>query len=279
MKNLILIGLCMGVLWSSMVQNDYAAERRKMVEIQIEGRGITDPDTLDAMMNVPRHLFVPEELQNEAYADYPLPIGYGQTISQPYVVALMTEHLHLRSTDKALEVGTGSGYQAAVLASIVEQVYTIEIIPELAARAETVLRDCGYDSVTVKNTDGYFGWEEHHPYDAIIITAAVDHIPPPLIQQLADGGRLILPLGNPLYYQTLTVVEKQGNQLYTTHLTSVRFVPLTGYAQDIEGEEPILPETEPPQPKESFWTSWTIRGGIILFVVVLLTMFWKMKKS
>jgi protein-L-isoaspartate(D-aspartate) O-methyltransferase len=260
---------------------NYAEERRQMVEIQIAARGITDSATLEAMGSVPRHLFVPEDLRSEAYADYPLPIGHGQTISQPYVVALMTAQLELKGTERALEVGTGSGYQAAVLATIVREVYTIEIIPELATGAQTTLETCGYDNVRVRNADGYFGWEEHQPYDVIMITAAVDHIPSPLIEQLADEGRLILPLGDPLYYQTLTVVEKQGKQLITTHLTSVRFVPLTGHAEEIEEPESIPPSTPTsPENQDSFWMAHRIRVGIILLIIIaLLGILWKIKSS
>jgi protein-L-isoaspartate(D-aspartate) O-methyltransferase len=215
-------------------------QRQTMVERQILSRGITDAKTISAMMKVPRHLFVPEDLKSQAYADYALPIGYGQTISQPYIVALMTSSLQLKGNETVLEVGTGSGYQASVLAEIVNQVYTIEIVPELAQRAEAVLRELGYRNVNVRNADGYFGWEENGPYDAVIITAAVDHIPPPLISQLKDGGKLILPLGNPLYYQTLTLVEKRNGELFTTYISDVKFVPLTGFAQEerLEGGQP-----------------------------------------
>lgn len=254
-----------------------------MVELQIKSRGITDPATLEAMMSVPRHLFVPEDLLDEAYDDYPLPIGYGQTISQPYVVALMTSLLNVEGNETALEIGTGSGYQAAVLSTIVKEVYTVEIIPELAQHADTTLKFCGYDNVFVRNADGYFGWEEHQPYDIIMITAAVDHIPPPLLQQLADGGRLVLPLGNPLYYQTLTVVEKQGTDLITTHLTSVQFVPLTGYAQGKEST-PQTTDSREPEEKRDHPSSrnYTLMGGIILILIVaviLLAIAWKMRAS
>jgi protein-L-isoaspartate(D-aspartate) O-methyltransferase len=214
------------------VEHEREQERQEMVEKQIISRRITDIETVNAMLAVPRHLFVPEDLQNQAYADYPLPIGYGQTISQPYIVALMTASLELEGDEKALEIGTGSGYQAAILAEIVGYVYTVEIIPELAERSETTLKELEYTNVAVKNADGYFGWEEHSPYDVIMITAAVDHIPPPLIQQLKDGGKLILPLGNPLYYQTLTLVRKQEGEIYTKHISDVQFVPMTGYAQE-----------------------------------------------
>jgi len=195
------------------------------------GRDITDPRVLEVMGNIPRHLFVDENLQHVAYDDNPLPIGEGQTISQPYVVALMTQSLGLKGNETVLEIGTGSGYQATVLAELVEEVYTIEIKPTLAKKAEERLDSMGYKNINVKNADGYLGWEEHAPYDAIMVTAAVNHIPPSLLDQLKDGGKLILPLGSTAYYQTLTLVEKQGNELYVTHITSVMFVPLTGEAE------------------------------------------------
>lgn len=209
----------------------YALERARMVERDIKGRGIKDDAVLEAMGRVPRHLFVGDAYRDEAYADHPLPIGEGQTISQPYVVALMTEALGLRPGDRVLEIGTGSGYQAAVLASIVKDVYTIEIRERLAERARERLRDLGYESVGVKYGDGYFGWPEHAPFDAIIITAAANHIPPPLITQLREGGRLILPLGSTVYFQMLTLVEKKGGELRLRQLGSVAFVPMTGEAQ------------------------------------------------
>lgn len=284
MRNILLTGFFMFCLSAVLVScDDYTEKRRNMVELQIKSRGITDPATLEAMMSVPRHLFVPEDLLDEAYDDYPLPIGYGQTISQPYVVALMTSLLHVEGNETALEIGTGSGYQAAVLATIVKEVYTVEIIPELAERADTTLKYCGYDNVFVRNADGYFGWEEHQPYDIIMITAAVDHIPPPLLQQLADGGRLVLPLGNPLYYQTLTVVEKQGTELITTHSTSVQFVPLTGYALGKEST-PQTTDSREPEEKRDHPSSlnFTLMAGIILIlivVVILLAITWKMRAS
>jgi protein-L-isoaspartate(D-aspartate) O-methyltransferase len=210
---------------------EYARERARMLERDIKGRGIKDEEVLGAMETVQRHLFVGEAYRDEAYADHPLPIGEGQTISQPYVVALMTEALGLGPGDRVLEMGTGSGYQAAVLASIVGEVYTIEIRERLAERARERLRDLGYPNVSVKYGDGYFGWPEHAPYDAIIITAAANHIPPPLIAQLKDGGRLILPLGGTVYFQMLTLAEKKGGELRLRQLGSVAFVPMTGQAQ------------------------------------------------
>jgi protein-L-isoaspartate(D-aspartate) O-methyltransferase len=258
-----------------------------MVETQIIARGIKDLKTIEAMSTVPRHLFVPDDLRNQAYSDYALPIGFGQTISQPYIVALMTASLELEGNEKTLEIGTGSGYQAAVLAEIVDHVYTIEIIPELARNAQNTLQQTGYTNVTIKNADGYFGWEEHHPYDIIIITAAVDHIPPPLIAQLKEGGRLILPLGNPLYYQTLTLVERQDDELYTTHILDVQFVPLTGYAQKGSEPEETEPEDEPkeePTEPNKEGEEPTYQGkdryiiGIIVIVGIGVYIVWKMSR-
>jgi protein-L-isoaspartate(D-aspartate) O-methyltransferase len=199
-----------------------------MVEYQIRGRGITDQDVLDAMERVPRHEFVPPQHKNLAYADHPLPIGYGQTISQPYIVALMTELLELKNTDCVLEVGTGSGYQAAILGEIVAEVYTVEIIKPLALDACERLARLGYDNVHVLHSNGYFGWPEHAPYDAIVVTAAPDHIPQPLMEQLKDGGRLVVPVGPPGGYQTLWQVTKQGDDIKKRNVTGVLFVPLTG---------------------------------------------------
>jgi len=205
--------------------------RNAMVEVDLMGRDITDKKVLDAMSKVPRHEFIPEDLRGQAYEDHPVPIGYGQTISQPYIVALMTQSLKLNGSEKVLEIGTGSGYQAAVLSEIVDEAYTIEIIPELAERANRTLKSLNYRNVEVLNADGYFGWKEKAPFDAIMITAAVDHIPPYLLEQLKDNGKLILPLGSTRYYQTLTLVEKNDSDLKTTHITSVVFVPMTGEIQ------------------------------------------------
>lgn len=211
-----------------MAQDSLIPERREMVEHDLKGRGITDKKVLEAMAGIPRHFFVDDNLRKKAYEDHPLPIGEGQTISQPYVVALMTEALHLRSTDRVLEIGTGSGYQAAVLAEIVNHVYTIEIRKSLAEKASKRLKELGYKNIEVKYGDGYFGWKEHGPFDAIIITAAANHIPPPLIKQLKDGGRLIVPLGPTVYFQTLTLVKKVRNDLKVKQMGSVRFVPMIG---------------------------------------------------
>lgn len=208
----------------------FSEERRRMVEVDLEGRDIIDGRILEVMGRVPRHKFVDESLWNEAYADHPLPIGEGQTISQPYVVALMTQSLQLTGSEKVLEIGTGSGYQAVVLADIVEEVYTVEIREKLAEMTENKLSNLGYANVHVKCSDGYFGWEEHAPYDAIMITCAVNHIPPPLIAQLKEGGRLILPLGPTTYYQSLTLLHKTDEGLSSEYITSVIFVPMIGEA-------------------------------------------------
>lgn len=210
----------------------FQEQRRTMVTRDIRGRGISNRQVLAAMDKVPRHLLVGDRYRHEAYADHPLPIGEGQTISQPYVVALMTEALMLRPTDRVLEIGTGSGYQAAVLAEIVKEVKSVEIRQGLAQTAAARLKELQYANVTVKYADGYFGWAEHAPFDAIIITAAVNHIPPPLIKQLREGGRLILPLGSTVFHQTLTLVTKRpGGELDVQQLGSVAFVPMTGEAQ------------------------------------------------
>jgi protein-L-isoaspartate(D-aspartate) O-methyltransferase len=208
--------------------DDRLEERMDMVEYQIRRRGVTDQDVLDAMERVPRHEFVPKQHQSQAYADHPLPIGYGQTISQPYIVALMSELLQLKNTDRVLEIGTGSGYQAAILAEIVAEVYTVEIVEPLAAEAGERLERLGYANAHVLHADGYYGWKEHAPYDAIIVTCAPDHIPQPLVQQLKDGARLVVPVGPPGGYQTLWQVTKIGNEIKKRNVTGVLFVPLTG---------------------------------------------------
>jgi protein-L-isoaspartate(D-aspartate) O-methyltransferase len=206
-------------------------KRMAMVSEQLAGRGIRDMRVLNAMGKIPRHLFVESSLSGKAYNDNPLPIGNGQTISQPYVVALMTEALKLKPTDRVLEIGTGSGYQAAVLSEIVSEVYTIEIIERLERNAWELLNDLGYKNIKTKYADGYFGWEEYAPFDAIIITASANHIPPPLIKQLKEGGRLIIPLGSTLFYQTLTLVTKVKGELEVEQMGGVAFVPMTGEAE------------------------------------------------
>lgn len=206
-------------------------QRESMVREQLAARGIRDVRVLDAMRKIPRHLFVDEFVRDRAYGDHPLPIGGGQTISQPYVVALMTEALALKPTDRVLEIGTGSGYQAAVLAEIVKEVYTIEIRERLKETASALLNELGYENVRTKYADGYFGWEDHAPFDAIIITASANHIPPPLIKQLKEGGRLIIPLGSTLYFQTLTLALKKKGELDIEQMGGVAFVPMIGEAR------------------------------------------------
>lgn len=209
--------------------SDRSGERTRMVREQIAGRGIADQAVLGAMLAVPRHLFVPLAHRDRAYGDHPLPIGHGQTISQPYIVAFMTELLDLEAGDRVLEVGTGSGYQAAVASMLVDSVFTVEIVPELAASAKTRLRDLGYADVSVRNADGYYGWEEHAPFDAVFVTAAAGHIPPPLVQQLAPGGRMAIPVGGPFQVQNLVLLEKGMDGSVTTRsVLPVQFVPLTG---------------------------------------------------
>jgi protein-L-isoaspartate(D-aspartate) O-methyltransferase len=204
---------------------DFEKLKDEMVTKQIEYRGIKDTATLKAMRTVKRHLFVPEESVNSAYDDGPVPIGYGQTISQPYIVAYMTELIHPKPWHKVLEIGTGSGYQAAILAEIIDSVFTIEIIPELGITASERLRNLGYDNAVVKTDDGYYGWEEHAPFDAIIVTAASEYIPPPLLNQLKDGGRMVIPIGSPFMVQWLMLIEKDGEKIITKNLIPVRFVP------------------------------------------------------
>jgi len=206
----------------------YLDARLEMVVMQIAARGIQDEAVLEAMRTVPRHLFVPENFQNQAYEDHPLPIGYGQTISQPYIVALMSEVLEVGPGDRVLEIGTGSGYQAAVLAEMGVEVYTVEIVAELAERAPTDLEKAGYPEVHTLHADGYFGWEEGAPYDAIIVTAAPDHLPQPLVGQLKDGGRIVIPIGPVGAVQTLWLFRLVDGELEAENLGGVLFVPLTG---------------------------------------------------
>jgi len=217
----------------------FAQHREQMVIETIERRGISDEEVLAAMRAVPRHLFVPEGNRDHAYGDYPLPIGYGQTISQPYIVALMTDLLELKDGDRVLEVGTGSGYQAAILAAMPGiEVYTIEIIPELAESAHERLESLGYANLHCKQGDGYYGWPEHAPFDAIIVTAAPDHLPPELLEQLANGGQMVLPIGPPGGYQTLwKFVKSDDGELKALNMGGVAFVPLTGPGADEHGVE------------------------------------------
>ncbi|MBM9513226.1 protein-L-isoaspartate(D-aspartate) O-methyltransferase [Desulfogranum marinum] len=205
--------------------NGFEQERRHMVTTQLRERGVEDVATLRAMATVPRHLFVPDSLQRSAYADTPLPIGHGQTISQPYIVAYMTAMLALEPHHKVLEIGTGSGYQAAVLAELTDHVYTMEIIPELATSADNRLKAAGYTSVQLRQGDGYNGWPSAAPFDAVIVTAAAEFIPPPLLKQLREGGRMIIPVGSPFFVQHLMLVEKKNDEITTRSLMPVRFVP------------------------------------------------------
>lgn len=205
---------------------DWRIQRERMVETQIRARGVTDKKVLAAMGRVERHRFVPEPYRDDAYQDHPLPIGAGQTISQPYMAALMTELLELTGSEKVLEVGTGSGYQAAVLAELGVEVYTIEIIPALAASAGAALREMGYKNIRLRTGDGYRGWPEAAPFDGIMVTAAPDHIPEPLLRQLKEGGRLVIPVGTG--YQKLKKVRKSRGKMETIDVLPVRFVPLTG---------------------------------------------------
>jgi len=207
-------------------KGDLKAMREKMVETQIKARGVKDPRVLSALLKVERHLFVLEEHLNSAYSDQPLPIGEGQTISQPYIVALMTELLELKGEEKVLEIGTGSGYQAAILGELAKEVYTIEIIESLASMAKKRLSEFGYRNIKVKAGDGYLGWPEAAPFDAIIITAAPDHIPKPLIEQLKEGGRMVIPVGT--YTQELKKIVKRSGKIETIDIIPVVFVPMTG---------------------------------------------------
>lgn len=216
-------------------EGSYEARRQAMVKEQLAARDIHDRKVLDAMARVPRHEFVPAPLRRYAYTDRPLPIGLGQTISQPYIVAFMTQTARPKPEDRALEIGTGSGYQAAVLAELVREVYTIEILPELAQRAEEVLQRLGYTSVHVQTGDGYAGWPSQAPFDIILVTAAAERIPQPLLEQLAEGGRLVMPVGRSEGIQTLTLVTKKGGKLEHRRILSVRFVPMTGTIQNPNG--------------------------------------------
>ena len=216
------------IAWFFSAQTDnFSKKRGEMVKNQIQSRGVKNPAVLDAMRKVPRHRFVPSDKISDAYGDGPLPIGYGQTISQPYIVAYMTEIINPKPAHRVLEIGTGSGYQAAVLSEIVSQVYTIEIVDELSKQAASRLANLNYKNVHVKTADGYYGWKEHAPYDAIVVTAAAEHIPPPLIEQLKEGGKMIIPVGSPYMVQELMLVEKSKGKIRTSAKMPVRFVPFT----------------------------------------------------
>jgi protein-L-isoaspartate(D-aspartate) O-methyltransferase len=226
MANVLIIILLL-FIHTSVLQDKFQKERESMVKNQIENRDIKDKSVLNAMRKVLRHEMVPSNVVNRAYTDGPLPIGYGQTISQPYIVAYMTEAIKPKPEHKVLEIGTGSGYQAAVLAEIVKEVYTIEIVKELYESADKKLKQLGYKNIFCKAADGYYGWEEHAPFDAIVVTAAAEHIPPPLVEQLKEGGRMIIPVGAPFLNQNLILVEKKGEEVTTRSLLPVRFVPFT----------------------------------------------------
>jgi len=206
--------------------------RRAMIDRDLAARGIKDPKILQAMGSIPRQLFVPEKFRAFAYEDRPLPIGEGQTISQPYIVAFMTELLGLKGTERVLEIGTGSGYQAAVLAKVAGEVYSVEILPKLSERAKTVLKHLGLDNVHLKVGDGFFGWEEQAPFDAILVTAAARKVPEPLWRQLREGGRLIMPLGENQESQKLVRVTKADGRQLIEEVAGVVFVPLTGAIRD-----------------------------------------------
>ncbi len=232
-----LLGFFCSTSWLE-AADDYAVLRARLVaevsEDIIRTRGYIGKSSLDERVmqvlgSVGRHRFVPDNLRSKAYANRPLPIGYGQTISQPYIVALMTDLLELEAGDVVLEIGTGSGYQAAILSRLVERVFSIEIIPELAESASARLQRLGFENVEVKNSDGYYGWLEHGPFDAIIVTAAISHIPPPLVKQLKPGGILMIPVGPSFQVQQLSMVRKSADDVLTTRqILPVRFVPFTG---------------------------------------------------
>jgi protein-L-isoaspartate(D-aspartate) O-methyltransferase len=237
-RTLVLLVTALPLLTAATAEPDYGAARQKMVDTieglatriaGAHGTGSLAPSVLTAMRQVPRHEFVPTEVRAAAYDNRPLPIGYGQTISQPYIVALMTDLARPDKEDVVLEVGTGSGYQAAVLSPLVNRVYSIEIVEALAKRATERLAALSYGNVTVRHGDGYHGWPEHGPFDAIIVTAAASHIPPPLVKQLKPGGRMVIPVGPPFMAQSLMLVEKDAQErVHTRGLLPVQFVPLTG---------------------------------------------------
>lgn len=215
---------------AEMTEKKYAAQRAEMVRLQLKARGVKNERVLEAMGRVERHRFVPGRYRVESYIDSPLSIGKDQTISQPYIVAYMTELLELKDENRVLEIGTGSGYQAAILAELCQEVYTIEIIESLGFAAEQLLGELNYENIKVKVGDGYQGWPEHAPFDAIIVTAAPDHVPQPLIDQLAEGGRLIIPVGD--FNQELILITREQGKLKRERKLPVRFVPMTGKARD-----------------------------------------------
>ncbi|MGE5233196.1 MAG: protein-L-isoaspartate(D-aspartate) O-methyltransferase [Acidobacteriota bacterium] len=227
---LVALLLCPAAMFAAPSADPFAAQRRSMVEQQIERRGVTAPSVLSAMGEVPRHLFVPPGYRDKAYEDSPLPIGNGQTISQPYVVALMTQLLDLKPGDRVLEIGTGSGYQAAVLSKLVKDVYTIEILEPLGLQAERTLQEIGAKNVHVRIGDGYKGWPEAAPFDGIVVTAAPERVPQPLLDQLRVGGKMVIPVG--AFFQNLLVITKTADGIEKRSIIPVRFVPMTGEAQD-----------------------------------------------
>ena len=221
------LALLPGLLAAAANRTEFRDERETMVAKQIAERGVKDAATLAAMERVPRHLFVPSNVRAFAYDDSPLPIGFGQTISQPYMVAYMTQTAGIRQDSKVLEIGTGSGYQAAVAAELSDQVYSIEIVPPLAERAASSLKEAGYPRIHLRAGDGYHGWPEAAPFDVIIVTAAASTIPPPLVAQLAEGGRMVIPVGPQFGAQNLVLVTKKKGKTRTRTLMPVRFVPFT----------------------------------------------------
>ncbi|HEY5491921.1 MAG TPA: protein-L-isoaspartate(D-aspartate) O-methyltransferase [Gemmatimonadaceae bacterium] len=225
---IVLAALACGVgeTGAQRVSRDRDDERQRMVDTQLKARDIRDARVLDAMLKVPRHLFVPESQRADAYIDAPLPIGYGQTISQPYIVAFMTQALHVEPGDRVLEIGTGSGYQAAVLGELAKEVYTIEIVPRLAERAGETLKNLGYRNIQVRTGNGYLGWPEHAPYDRIMVTAAPDEVPAALVSQLKVGGVMAIPVGTG--YQELRILRRTATGTETLGTLPVRFVPMTG---------------------------------------------------
>ncbi|HOW85061.1 MAG TPA: protein-L-isoaspartate(D-aspartate) O-methyltransferase [Candidatus Aminicenantes bacterium] len=225
---MIFLGLALAAAGLAQTETDFSARRKAMVADQIAARGVRDARVLAVMAEIPRHLFVPAGLAGRAYEDGPLPIGEGQTISQPYIVAFMTECLRLRGREKVLEIGTGSGYQAAVLGRLAASVFTIEINAGLAGRAAALLERLGFANVRVRAGDGFFGWPDEAPFDAVMVTAAAAEVPPALFAQLAEGGRLVMPLGDPATFQRLTVITKKDGRPRVERILDVRFVPMTG---------------------------------------------------